>query len=39
MENNIQEIAANIGFMLDSFVYRIVEKFPTTLTRENAHYF
>lgn len=39
MESNIQEIATHIGFMLDSFVYRLVEKFPTTLTRENAHLF
>lgn len=39
MESNIQDIATHIGFMLDSFVYRLVEKFPTTLTRENAHLF
>lgn len=39
MESSIQGIATHIGFMLDSFVYRLVEKFPTTLTRENTHLF
>ena len=38
MESNIQ-IATSIGFMLDRFVYRLVEKLPATLTRENAHLF
>ena len=39
MESNIQEIATNIGFMLDSFASRLVEKLPATLARENAHLF
>ena len=39
MESNIQEIATNIGFMLDRFASRLVEKLPATLTRENAHLF
>ena len=39
MESNIQEIATNIGFMLDRFVYRLVEKLPATLMRENSHLF
>ena len=34
MESNIQEIATHIGFMLDSFASRLVEKLPATLTRE-----
>lgn len=39
MESDIQETATHIGFMRDNFVYRLVEKFPTTLTRENANLF
>ena len=39
MESNIQEIATNIGFMLDNFASRLVEKLPATLARENAHLF
>ena len=38
MESNIQ-IATSIGFMLDRFESRLVEKLPATLTRENAHLF
>ena len=39
MESDIQEIATHIGFMLDNFASRLVEKLPATLTRENAHLF
>ena len=39
MESNIQEIAINIGFTLDRFASSFVEKFPETLTRENANLF
>ena len=34
MESDIQEIATHIGFMLDNFASRLVEKLPATLTRE-----
>lgn len=34
MESSIPEITTHIGFMLDSFVYRLIEKLPATLTRE-----
>lgn len=39
MESDIQEIATHIGFMLDNFASRLVEKLPATLTRENSHLF
>ena len=39
MESNTQEIATHIGFMLDRFASRFVEKLPTTLTRENTPLF